>query len=249
MGLKINSLIENFQPITLAEMDDVSLLKRTDTKFIVPQSLLPPILQQVKNDYRALEIKGKRIMTYKSLYFDTQENKFYLDHHNGKIRRTKIRIRKYVDSNLFFFEIKIKDGKGNTNKTRIPIDQFVTEIPDLYQEFIKETTGIDYDLKPSLWNDFHRMTLVNIEKKERATIDLNLSYSIDRRETYIPNLAIVELKQERYDRTSSIVRALKEYSIMPYGFSKYCIGMTKLYSDLKYNAFKPKLLRINKITA
>lgn len=245
----INKISEKFSPISLQEMDGVSLLKRTDTKFIIPQSMLPHILSGILSSYRLLEINGRRRMNYKSLYFDTPEKKFYLDHHNGKLRRTKIRIREYVDSNLFFFEIKLKDGKGNTNKLRCPISKFEQSIPSFYANFVKESTGINYDLRPTLWNNFQRMTFVNTQGKERVTVDLNLSYSFLDDEKKIANLVIIELKQERYNRNSILVRALKEYSIVPYGFSKYCIGMTQLYSDIKYNAFKPKLLRLKKITA
>jgi hypothetical protein len=42
------------------------------------------------------------------LYFDTDSKRFYHDHHNGKVKRTKIRMRNYVESNLTFLEIKKK---------------------------------------------------------------------------------------------------------------------------------------------
>ncbi|GLR15414.1 polyphosphate polymerase domain-containing protein [Portibacter lacus] len=244
----INSIAEEFDSISLEEMDSVSLLKRTDTKFIIPENKLEEILSAVQSEYKLLEIGGRRVMNYNSLYFDTPEKKFYLDHHNGKVRRTKIRIREYVDYKKFFFEIKMKDGKGNTNKSRLTIPHFELELPKLLQQFIIETTGVDYDLRPVLWNKFKRMTLVNIEHKERATIDLDLAFSHNGIGERIPNLAIIELKQERYDRSSALVKALKKHSINPLGFSKYCTGMTKLYADLKYNVFKPKLLRLNKLT-
>lgn len=249
MSEDLKNISLNFSGISLAEMADVSLLKRTDTKFIIPIELLPKILEEIRSHYRILVIKGKRLMNYKSLYFDTPENKFYLDHHNGKIRRTKIRIREYVGSSLFFLEVKIKDGRGNTNKTRLPIANFEEELTSFNKNFIKDVTGFDYALRPSLYNEFQRMTLVNIAAKERITIDTELSYSIGNREKKVSDLAIIELKQERYDRNSLLVQALKEHNIGPYGFSKYCIGLAKLNKDIKQNAFKRKFLKINKITS
>ena len=61
------------------------------------------------------------------------------------------------------------------------------------------------------------------------------------------NLVIVELKQERFNRKSEVVKILKSLKQNPYSISKYCIGMISLYNDLKYNIFKKKLIKINNI--
>ena len=103
---EISNAIYGFKKITLEEMNAVSLMKRTDTKYIVNVNFLAPILEDLQKEYQVLEIDNRRIMNYSSVYFDTPEFKFYFDHHNGKVNRTKIRQRKYVDSELTFLEIK-----------------------------------------------------------------------------------------------------------------------------------------------
>ena len=245
----IENVLSEFPGISLVQMDDVSMLKRTDTKFVLPQKLLPEILKSVAQNYRILEINGRRLMNYKSLYFDTPNFKFYSDHHNGKLKRTKIRIRQYVDSNLHFLEIKIKDGKGRTVKTRMRISEFDTDIGNTQAEFIREVTNCHFDLEPTLWNDFRRFTHVDNALTERITIDVGLAFQLEGNKKEFSDLVVVELKQVRYDRKSDIAKVLKKHSIYPYGFSKYCLGMTQLYKDIKYNAFKPKLLKIKKLTA
>ena len=60
---------------------------------------------------------------------------------------------------------------------------------------------------------------------------------------------VVEVKQERFNRNSKIVKILKSIQQHPYSISKYCIGMISLYNDLKYNVFKKKLIKINNIIA
>jgi hypothetical protein len=40
---------------------------------------------------------------------------------------------------------------------------------------------------------------------------------------------------------------LKKKSIRPSGFSKYCVGLSLLNSDLRRNSLKDKYLLINKI--
>lgn len=241
--------VNKFQPISLDEMNSVALMKRTDTKYVINISDLPKVLNKLLESYRVLEIKGRRIMNYSSLYLDTDKFKFYLDHHNGRVNRTKIRQRKYVDSDLTFLEIKKKNGRGETNKFRIQIDDFETKLSDKSKEFISEITEENYNLKTSLWNSFNRITLVNLKDNERATIDLNLTYSVDDKEKKYSNIVIVELKQSRFDRKSLVVKSLKNVGHNPYSISKYCIGVANLYQNLKHNIFKPKLLRINKISA
>lgn len=245
----IEFLVNKFSAISLHEMNSVALMKRTDTKFIINNIQLISILENIKDEYKVLEIKDDRVMSYSSLYFDTINNKFYKDHHNGKNNRTKIRQRKYVESNLCFLEIKQKNGKGETNKSRIAINDFEEVLTNSSKEYVSEITQTKYDLTPSLWNSFNRITLVNIERKERVTIDLNLSYKMNELEKNFQNLVVVEVKQERFNRKSKIVKALKQIKQHPYSISKYCIGMISLYNDLKYNVFKKKLIRINKTIA
>lgn len=245
----VKDSIQNFSAISLEDMNSVALLKRTDTKFVISLKDLNTVLKEIKDNYKVLEIGGNRCMSYASLYFDTDKKDFYHDHHNGKVNRTKVRMRKYLESNLCFLEIKQKNGKGDTNKSRIVIPDFETELSEENISFIEKTTQKNYNLTPSLWNYFNRITLVSLLNKERVTIDLNLKYSINNQNKEYEDLVIVELKQKRFNRQSELVKALKSNRINPYSISKYCIGMTHLYSDLKRNLFKHKLLKLNKITA
>jgi len=87
----INSLINNttqFSPISLKNMDEVKLMNRSDTKFTFSVQKLPILLEKLVPFYDVLEINGKRLHSYKSLYFDTDDRKFYNDHH----------IHKYIES-------------------------------------------------------------------------------------------------------------------------------------------------------
>ncbi|MCL5129495.1 polyphosphate polymerase domain-containing protein [Algibacter sp. L1A34] len=249
MPQNIQKLMSRFSSISLEEMNSVALMKRTDTKFVINKEQLLAVLSKIDDQYKVLEIKKDRIMSYSSLYFDTDDNKFYNDHHNGKNNRTKIRQRKYVESNLCFLEIKQKNGKGETNKSRIPVSDFEVDLSKSSTAFISETTNEVYNLEPSLWNGFNRITLVSLKNKERVTIDLNLSYKMNDIEKKFENLVVVEVKQERFNRNSAIVKALKVLRQHPYSISKYCIGMVSLYNDIKYNVFKKKLIKINNITA
>jgi len=249
MKKELERLLQHFAPISLQEMENVSLLKRTDTKFILHREQLVPILEAVKDDYFVFEIEGLRISTYESLYYDTKENRFYKNHHNGKIRRAKIRKRRYKESGITFLEVKQKNGKGNTDKTRTQIADFDPEICDTSQRFLDEIIPMNQNISPTLKNTFKRITLVSKEDKERATIDFNLKFKSKKRKKSFKKLVIIEVKQERLDRNSPIISILKSIGNNPERISKYCLGMVSLYKDLKYNIFKQKIMRINKMTA
>ena len=249
MNQNISNIINHILPISLKEMDDVSLMKRTDTKFIIPENKLHTVLTIIKDQYKILEINKNRIMSYSSLYFDTNTKKFYQDHHNGKNNRIKVRMRKYLESDICFFEIKQKDGKGKTTKSRIKINDFDSILQDEYIDFIETKTSQRFDLIPIISNKFNRITLVNKTAKERLTIDLNLSFTKGKSIKEYNNLVIIEVKQEKFNRNSPVIKALKIKGINPFRISKYCIGMISLYKDLKYNRFKEKLIKINKVTS
>ena len=89
-------------------MDGVKLLSRSDTKFAFSVSILKDLMDRLNPFYNVLEIDGKRKHDYKSLYFDTENRKFYNDHHNQRVNRHKVRYREYVDSGLVFLEKSVR---------------------------------------------------------------------------------------------------------------------------------------------
>ena len=232
--------IEQFDPISLSEMDSVSLMNRTDTKYVLSYSELASILTEIKDDYRILEINGNRISSYQSLYFDTLELKFYFDHHNGRVDRYKARIREYIESGLFFLEVKHK-YKGRTNKKRIKLDGFEEELSMESLSFVHGIMPGELKLVDTLWNSFKRITLVSKRDKERMTIDLDLAYKHGDWSFQERSLVIAEVKQERVDRNSVFMQAARRNGVRPMRLSKYCIGMARRNGgEVKCNNFKPK---------
>ena len=104
--MNLSNAISDFSPITLKEMDRVKLMNRTDTKFAFRIDQLEPLLKKMQAYYKVLEVNKERIQAYNSLYFDTNDRKFYIDHHNSRVNRNKIRFREYVGSGLYIFRSK-----------------------------------------------------------------------------------------------------------------------------------------------
>lgn len=247
MHQEIILTLKGFQPISLKEMDSVALMNRTDTKFLVHRNKLIEILEELKTHYQILKVADDLVMTYSSMYYDTKNHKFYHDHHNGKLNRTKIRIRKYLESRVSYLEVKQKNAKGRTNKERILVGDFEESLSIISKNFIQQKTSLGLEISPSLQNQFNRITLVSKSWQERATIDFNLSFKNKESKNAFDNLAIIEVKQKRINRNSPIFQVLKSQHIYPERVSKYCLGMISLNKDLKYNSFKPKLLKINRL--
>ena len=161
------ALISDFSPITLDEMDDVKLMSRTDTKFAFNANKLPLLLKKLIPFYRVLTIDGKLIHEYKSLYYDTDDRKFYIDHHNQRVNRNKIRFREYVESGLTFLEIKLKNNKKRTIKKRMKVDAITRELSEEHKKYIKKIIGKKLEVNAKQWINFSRITLVHKTQKER----------------------------------------------------------------------------------
>jgi hypothetical protein len=237
----------NFDKTTLAEMNSVSLMKRVDTKFILKESQLLEVLSKLYDDYKILQIDQERLMKYSTLYFDSQNKKCFKDHHNGKLNRYKVRMRKYLVSDICFLEIKKKNNLGITNKIRRQIKDFETDLTLDSKEFITNSNINNIFLEPSLYNNFSRMTFVNKSEAERLTIDVDLSFSFGAKEKKFEKLVVIEVKQEGKRLNTTINRVLKSMSILPTNFSKYCIGISNTLDNIKSNRFKEINLKINKL--
>jgi hypothetical protein len=244
----IKTAIEEFDPIFLREMADVNLMNRIDTKFAFRQEDLLRFLPILAPDYRALKVEGTMLPHYESLYFDDATFSFFRDHHNGKTDRFKVRIRKYVESNIFFLEIKHK-MKGRTDKRRILTNDFNELQDEKERDFLRRQLNEDTQLKPTMWNAFQRITLVSRTSRERLTLDFNIHFHMGEVQRNFDQLVIAELKQEDLDRNSPFYKLMKKERIRPYRLSKYCIGSVEIYGEevLKFNRFKKKLLFLNKI--
>ncbi|MEO8068183.1 MAG: polyphosphate polymerase domain-containing protein [Flavobacteriales bacterium] len=245
--LNPQDILDNYDPISLAEMDGVQLLDRTDTKYVFAEVDLPALLQAIAPHYRCLEVDGVRGTRYRSLYFDRADDKSYFDHHNGRTFRSKVRFREYLGSGLCYLEVKRKTGRGRTDKARKKVAA-IPEVLDAEQTaFILKKSSMTGDFEPKLWNHFTRYTLVHRTRPERLTIDLALSFSSLGGERTLDGICIAELKQEHIDRTSPFAEAMRAMGNRPSGMSKYCVGTILLRSDLKHNTFNEVLRRLDRL--
>lgn len=252
MDARIMNLLKPMSPITLAQMESVRLMNRTDSKFIACSDQLSDLLGMASRDYLVQEIEGSRVASYRTMYLDDVDLTMYMLHHGGRQPRQKVRVRSYVDSGLDFFEVKIKNNHGRTKKKRMQLAGDGAWRVNEAGEFLARHALLPIPLdsmEPRISNSFRRITLVNRERTERLTIDTDLCFhnetsGIDRE---MENLAIIEVKRDG-NTPSPVLDMLRELRIFPSGFSKYCIGMALTEPGIKRGNFKERLVRIDKLT-
>ena len=240
--------LDSFNVISLDEIDRVALQNRVDTKYRFHASELEGILDSLSSHYRILDFDGRKTTLYETTYLDTDSNEMYLAHHNGKLNRYKIRIRKYVESEQYFLEVKFKNNKGRTEKKRRKRDQHSLEFVDSESEFVAKTTPYQTSLlTPKMHSSFERFTLVSMKEGERITVDLGLSFGVESRTRALNDIVVLEIKTSGNPKNSPLVQQLKQRSIFPARFSKYCLGRALLEPELKQNRFKERLMGIKKL--
>ena len=255
----LTDILSRMSPISLSEMEAVKLMNRLDTKYVTSMAHVRQVLLLAANQYFVQEIGGERIAAYDTLYYDTSALTMYIEHHNRRLVRQKVRIRRYIGSqsnlsesgDLTFLEIKNKNNRGRTKKKRIEvINQAVLASPsDEVSAFMKKRCRYRCEqLLPQLRTVFRRITLVSKQKNERLTVDFALHWSNIHtgREVQLEPLVIIELKRDglTYSPMADILRQLR---IKPMKISKYCIGTALTNPDVKQNRFKQKIRKIQRI--
>lgn len=246
----IIDIANEFSSVNLDQLDSYQLINRYDVKYVINIKDLPTLLQSIKSDYQILENRQQRMFSYNNLYFDTKEYYFYNQHHNGKLNRSKIRFREYVDSGLYFFEIKSKKNNNKTSKERIRTNKIDTSLSTFEKDFILYHLNINpKNLYPKLFINYNRMTFVRINGTvEKVTIDTDISFNNTIDKTSLPEIAIIEVKQKKFCKLTYLYKQFKTLNILfGTGFSKYCLGLSLVDTNVKYNRFKPKILFINKL--
>ena len=255
----LTDILSRMSPISLSEMGAVKLMNRLDTKYVTSMAHVRQVLLLAADQYFVQEIGGERIAAYDTLYYDTPALAMYMEHHNRRLVRQKVRIRRYVGSqsnlsesgDLTFLEIKNKNNRGRTKKKRMEVvSQSVLADPgaDVSAFMHKRCRYSCEQLLPQLRTVFRRITLVSKQKNERLTIDFALHWSHipSGREVQMEPLVIIELKRDglTYSPMADILRQLR---IKPMKISKYCIGTALANPDVKQNRFKQKIRKIQRI--
>lgn len=250
-------LTGSFAPITLEQLDKAAaMLERLDQKYVVPEPALRRAAALLAPDFEVLEIDGRREFTYETCYFDDAERHSYFDHHQGRRQRMKVRVRKYLDAQLCFVEVKLKDKRGVTIKRRLDyaLDKYGTldaaalrHVRDSYRALYGR--DFTFDLVAVIEMRYRRVTLVARQGGERMTIDSDVEFFGGGRSCSTGSERfIVETKSANGNGIADkVLRALHQHPTQR--CSKYCVGMAALQEVDRHNRFLPALRRLDAVPA
>lgn len=119
----ITEFARAFDPISLEQLNaKAEMMARIDNKYVVQSADLLALASDLSAEFDILEIAQKRAFAYDTRYFDDGQRSAYYEHHQGKRRGFKVRVRRYVDAGLCYLEVKVKGQRGMTEKYRMPYD-------------------------------------------------------------------------------------------------------------------------------
>lgn len=209
---KLASAVAALPVTSLDALDAVQLMRRFDTKYVLPETWLPDLFETMAAHAHVLEVAGHVECRYDNLYFELPGEQFLQDHLRGKARRMKVRSRTYGSNGLTFLEVKARVPGGRTDKHRLSCPGGVSAALTTEQvDFLAGHLDDPHALEARLNGAFHRTTLVDFNRQERVTIDRGLEAGLVG-ETMTPllkGLAVIEIKQPRPDRYTPLQKWLR----------------------------------------
>lgn len=252
MDHRIASSLSTFGTVSLEGLNSkAAMLERLDNKYIVPANRLLPAFKQFADLFDVLEISGKRAFTYVTNYFDDEGAQAYYDHHQGRRKRCKVRIRNYVDAGFSYLEVKLKDTRDATVKKRLKLARPTQSLCDEGLAFIDAChaemygTPLGRTLMPVIGMEYERITLVARQGGERMTIDTRLAFHAANSECEAaPDMFVLETKSARGNGIAD--KILRGQHLHPTkNCSKYCVGMAALGLVERHNRFLPALRKLH----
>ena len=251
----IRTVLDGFTPLSLDELNSkAAMLERLDNKYILPASRFRPALEAFSELFDVLEIDGKRAFTYATTYFDDPGLHGYYDHHQGRRKRCKVRVRDYVDAGFSYLEVKLKDKRQVTIKKRLKLAEPENGLDQSSLEFVDTCHSDLYaqpfakPLSPVIAMQYERITLVAKAGGERMTIDTALRFEAANVTRIVrPDMFIIETKSKRGNGIADkILRSMHMHPTKR--CSKYCIGMAATGQVARRNRFLPALRRLDLLT-
>lgn len=243
----LSEAVAELPPLGLdAVLSVAGLQTRTDHKYLLAPGQFRALLDRLGGDFFVLEMEGRRLFDYESVYFDTPDLALFRAHRQGRRRRYKVRTRTYLNSQETMFEVKLKGLRGETVKRRTPHPlQERHRMTDVAHQFLTEVLGNEYGTTPpelaqAMVTTYARATLVNANDGSRLTCDVGLVCTEGDTHRAGPDLVLMESKSVDGDAVAD--RELASMGVRMLSLSKYCIGTALLHPHLPANPWS-RLLR------
>lgn len=266
-GAVAEVLAAGFTPVSLEEIQELADLQtRVDRKYVVPTEVFVELLE-AHPSMGILEIEGLRRFGYQSVYFDTPDLASYRGAAHGRRRRFKVRTRTYTDTGDCVFEVKVKGGRGETIKERLPYTlahaaTITTHAAGFAQAVLRETVPdaaeVVDSLHPTLATTYDRTTFVDRAAGTRLTCDTSLRClggvtravgagaeggvaEVEGKVVELGDSVLLESKSP--GAATDLDRWLWARGHRPDTISKYCVGLAALDRELPSNKWHRTLSR------
>ena len=154
-----------------------------------------------------------------------------------------------ANSGTAFLEVKIRNARDLTIKSRMTVPALVSHVGKAESEFVAAHAPYFAEaLLPALLNTFSRVTLVDPRFGQRLTMDFDLAFAVGEDAATLLGLVVIELKHTRSELGGRFVALTKSLGLHASGFSKYCVGTSLLRTEIKHNRFLPELRMVKRIT-
>jgi hypothetical protein len=250
-------LERRFDAIDLKSVNaKAAMLERLDNKYVVNAPVLEAAIPELVRAFDILEIDGHRAFTYETCYFDDTGLRSYFDHHQGRRRRAKVRMRRYIEAGLCFVEVKLKDKRGITIKKRMACNPEKFGVLDEaalghVQTSYRDLYGLEFphQLIRTLDMRYVRMTLAAKDGAERMTVDNRLCFQAGARMRALDNdVFIIETKSSNGNGIADrVLRTVHQHPTKH--CSKYCAGIALTRAGTKHNNFRSVLNKLRHMSS
>ena len=197
-------------------------------KYITTTKKVGNILFSLGNRFRVLNVGGKKVFSYRTLYFDTWNCCFFNEYLNENPLRHKVRLRETENGNRRYFEVKVSDSTKNRQlKQRIAIESWECFKNAQTEELLGRGTGLTFEqITPILECQFKRIVLIDNKAQQRVSIDLSPIFINSRTGVNIgvPELVIIETKRNT-NNPDLFAELIDSESAQKSDISRYMTGM------------------------
>jgi VTC domain len=225
----------------------VTYALRLDRKYLLPESVIEALLVVDPNGWKLDRVSGFASQRYETLYFDTAELQFFHSARGKHPLRSKVRLRRYLETDDRFLEVKRRNARGETTKVRTLWQGSLAA----HTEFLRESLGafppMVEELQPVVLTAYQRVAY-RLGDLGRMTIDNSLRFgshagashylldplSLPSSEAQYAEQVIVETKSVDEGPTP-IDRILWNFGYRPQPLSKYALAIATFHPELPLN--------------
>ena len=221
---------------------------RHDVKTVLDASRLSRLIGRVPDGWQLVTAGGSTVQPYHSIYFDTPDLRLFRDHRQGRLRRFKVRTRRYSDGTVML-EVKMKGPGRLTRKIRrrhaehgLITSDDITWVSEHLERMIGHAAP--ELLEPAAWTRYERTVLRAPDGTERLTVDRSLTSGCGAEPTSVASADAIIVELKSLAPRSVLLPALHTIGARPLRLSKYAVAIQHIH-DEHANRWLPALRRLD----